>query len=90
MTMTNENYTMPKLPWHKRVKNSIKEREITKTVASHWTDHKETYVVTAIAVAATFLATKKSTSSSTLKQFSLFGGNTLVVNDEAPQKNHAL
>ena len=39
-----------KTRWRDRVKDSLKEREIQKTVVSHWRNHKETYVKVGIAL----------------------------------------
>ena len=68
-----------KARWRDRVKETIKEREIQKTIVTHWSAHKETYLVTALCVAGTYLVTKKSTSSMSFRQFSLYGGNSLVI-----------
>lgn len=42
-----------------RWKDAIKEREVKKTVLTHWHENKQTYIVAVLCVAGTALAMKK-------------------------------
>lgn len=71
------NYSMPKLPWHKRVKNSLKEREIQKTVVSFWHNHKEAIIIGGLCLATGTVIAKRSASISSTASTTIDGdGNT--------------
>jgi len=72
-----------------RVKDSIREREIKKTIVSHWHENKRLYVVAVGCVITTYLLSNRKEVEQTVKQINIFSPHSSVIANLQDRTNYA-